>query len=227
MSESPLLAGGAAVPGSWAQTWALVRWKTRAIWQYFGANFAWSRRLMFMLGLAVFTVAFAAMAMEAPGFVEKVLFSHATAVWAMSLFTLYFIATVFAGDLILGHTLNLGQMSHDQALLSVWPLRAVPVLLLRLWERVITDTIGIMMLLGGFIGLACAHGIDAFAVGRGVLMYCMVSSALGMGLINCITVLQRCLRPAALNNAFSLLSYLAAVFGMLPYAFYQANPVGT
>lgn len=136
----------------------------------------------------------------------------------------YLILLVFVGDLILGHTMNTGQMSSDTAYLNTLPLPPAAFLCMKLVERTITDWGGFLLLFSSLIGAACHSGINWTGVGMATLVYLEVSLLIGLSVTLAGIVLQRFFRPALVNNLLAQLGFVSGFAALLPFLWLSSAP---
>jgi membrane protease YdiL (CAAX protease family) len=210
-------------PGPLAVSFSLCRAKTRLL---LNALLAWRGTLtliVFGLLCAGWCLLIALAAQDALAFVQKLpLGGLATSL--IGLVLLYLIFLVFTSDLILGHTLNAGQMSTDFGFLTTLPISPGVLLTVKLYERMVTDWAGILLLLSSFLGLASHQGLTAIGAGKALLLFWQIQVLMGLAITIGAIVLQRLARPSTVNNFFSLAGYLSAFFGLIPYLYVQNNP---
>lgn len=139
--------------------------------------------------------------------------------WLMAAIVVYGVFIVFTGDLLTGHTLSAGQMSHDFAFLSSLPISPLSLIVVKLFERLITDYLGILILFSGLLGINCRDGITFSGVLLSVLLYVQLSLLIGLGINLVLILLKRFFRTATINNFFSLLGYVSAFITIIPYLF--------
>ncbi|GAB4282420.1 MAG: hypothetical protein Kow0029_27980 [Candidatus Rifleibacteriota bacterium] len=145
--------------------------------------------------------------------------------WIIAIVGLYLITVVLTGDLITGHSLNTGQMSSDFYYLSTLPISPTALILVKLFERMLTDYIGLLLVLSGILGIIFRDGFLFSGLVAGLLIYFQVSLLIGIGL-NIITIsMQRFFRPATINNLFSVFGYLSAFLTLCPYLILSNFPI--
>ncbi len=137
--------------------------------------------------------------------------------WILAMLLVYCLFIVLTGDLLTGHTLGSGQMSQDFAYLTTLPVPPICIIVVKLFERMATDYLGLLILLSAFLGLTCRDGFTLSGILVATILYIQMSLAIGL-LINLIMVfLQRFFRTATINNFFSLLGYVSAFSTLIPY----------
>ena len=141
--------------------------------------------------------------------------------WITCFLLIYGFATVFLSDLIMGHTLNWGQMSTDHRLLVTLPIPYHSLLFLKLYERLLTDITGVMLLAGSFVALTTMSGITPGMVALGLFLFVQVELILGLLVNLASVVIQRILPPSGVANTFSLMGYVSAVIVLLPYIWFS------
>ncbi|HEY9069231.1 MAG TPA: CPBP family intramembrane glutamic endopeptidase, partial [Candidatus Ozemobacteraceae bacterium] len=137
----------------------------------------------------------------------------------------YAVLIVFTSDILMGHTLNAGQMSTDTAFLSTLPVTPGTLLVLKLYERLVTDWMGFIFLFSGFLGLAWPGSPTPAWFALSCLLYLETSLASGLAITLVGTLLQRLARPSAIENLFSLLGYVCAFLGLVPILLVSSAPM--
>ncbi|RCK80061.1 MAG: Abortive infection protein [Candidatus Ozemobacter sibiricus] len=201
----------------------LCRMKTRLLWQSLQAwRSGWSLLVLALsaIGLAV------VLGLGAVDFLTMVerLFLGEAIRWLLAFGLLYLVALVFTSDLIMGHTLNAGQLSTDHAFLATLPIPPLALLGVRIFERVVTDWPGLLFLWSGFVGVACRDGLRAEPFLVATFLFVQVQSLLVLTVILLSALLHRVARPATVNNFFSLFGYLSAFVALLPHVAISAHP---
>ncbi len=137
--------------------------------------------------------------------------------WLVGFIALYAIIFVFSVDLLTGHTLNAGQMSSDFDYLITLPVTPMSLFCVKTFERFVSDYIGAMVLLTGFIAITCKDSISFGAIAISLLLFTQISILIGT-LINLIMLaLRRYLPTSSINNFFSVFGYFSAFFIVVPY----------
>ncbi len=204
--------------------WALIGMKTRVIWNTLRAKRGfWSLALIILFGLVwcVFAAREAASMTRSLG----MLFLAEPARQLLSAIIAYAFLVVFTSDLLMGHTLNVGQMSTDAPFLSTLPAAPGALLAAKLYERLVTDWIGFIVLFSGFLGLAWPGGFTPRWLALCILLYIEIELASGLAVTLIGAAMQRFFRPAAIQNMFSLLGYLCAFVGLVPFLIVSSAPV--
>jgi len=207
-----------------AAAWALIGMKTRVIWNTLRAKRGfWSLALIFLFGLVwcVFAAREAASMTRSLGMI----FLAEPARQLLSAIVAYAFLVVFTSDLLMGHTLNVGQMSTDAPYLSTLPAAPGALLAAKLYERFVTDWIGFIVLFSGFLGLAWPGGFTPGWLALCILLYIEIELASGLAVTLIGVAMQRFFRPAAIQNMFSLLGYLCAFVGLVPFLIVSSAPV--
>ncbi len=204
--------------------WALIGMKTRVIWNTLLAKRGfWSLALIFLFGLVwcVFAAREAASMTRSLG----MLFLAEPARQLLSAVVAYAFLVVFTSDILMGHTLNVGQMSTDAPFLSTLPAAPGALLTAKLYERLITDWVGFIVLFSGFLGLAWPGGFTPEWLVLCILLYIEIELVSGLAVTLIGAAMQRFFRPAAIQNMFSLLGYLCAFIGLVPFLIVSSAPV--
>lgn len=145
--------------------------------------------------------------------------------WLLGGIIIYVIFVVFTGDLLTGHSLNTGQMSSDFGYLRTLPLPPISLVVVKLFERLITDYLGLIILYSAFLGIACRNACNLESLLLATALYLQISLLIGL-LINLTSVfLTRFFRPTAVNNFFSLLGYFSAFITVAPYVILNNFPM--
>ncbi len=147
--------------------------------------------------------------------------------WLFALVLLYALLLILTSDLIMGHTLNLCQMSTDLPHLLSLPVSPIAIFGVKMYERFLSDWMGILILGSSFIGVTCREGITGWGILVALVIYFQLEVLLGMFLTLASVMLQRIARPSTVNNAFSLLGYLSAFVGLVPYILVSNKPKET
>ena len=156
---------------------------------------------------------------------ESLPFGQTLTPWILALALIYFIIVVFTGDMITGHSLNTGQVSSDFKFLNSLPIPPLSIIGLKLFERLATDYLGIMILLSGFFGIICRDDISFNKILLSLTLFTQISLLIGL-LINLLLVaLNRFFRTTTINNIFSLLGYFSAFITLAPYLFVSNYPL--
>ncbi len=137
--------------------------------------------------------------------------------WLLGALLLYSMFIVFTGDLITGHSLNSGQMSSDFAYLRSLPVPPLSLILVKLFERVITDYLGLIILFSAFLGIVSRNGFNLEGLIIALFLYLQLSFVIGLLINLCTICLSRFFRPTTINNFFSLLGYVSAFLTIAPY----------
>ncbi|HNX77277.1 MAG TPA: hypothetical protein PLM07_00500 [Candidatus Rifleibacterium sp.] len=137
--------------------------------------------------------------------------------WLLGGIIIYVIFVVFTGDLITGHTLNTGQMSSDFGYLQTLPLTPLNLIMVKLFERVISDYLGLIILFSAFLGIACRDGVTLWNLLLALILYLEISLLIGLLINICMICLTRFFRTTTINNLFSLLGYGSAFLSIAPY----------
>jgi hypothetical protein len=131
---------------------------------------------------------------------------------------------VLTGDMLTGHSLNAGQMSSDFSYLTTLPIPPGSLIAIKLIERMMTDYIGLLLLLTGIFGIVFRNGFNIEGLFLGLIIYLQISFSTGL-VINLITIsMQRFFRKATINNLFSILGYLSVFLTFLPYLLLSSFP---
>ncbi len=138
-------------------------------------------------------------------------------VWLLGGLITYVIFIVFTGDLITGHSLNTGQMSSDFGYLRTLPVPPFSLIAVKLFERVITDYLGLIILFSTFLGIACRDFLTLESVLLAIALYLQISLLVGLLINLCTIFLTRFFRTTTINNFFSLLGYFSAFLTLAPY----------
>ena len=145
--------------------------------------------------------------------------------WLLGGIIIYVIFVVFTGDLLTGHSLNTGQMSSDFGYLRTLPLPPISLVVVKLFERLITDYLGLIILYSAFLGIACRNACNLESLLLATALYLQISLLIGL-LINLTSVfLTRLFRQTAVNNFFSLLGYFSAFITVAPYVILNNFPM--
>lgn len=137
--------------------------------------------------------------------------------WLVTVLVMYVVLLVFTGDLITGHSINTGQMSSDFAFLHSLPIPSVSIIVVKLFERIISDYIGMTFLLSGLVGILSREGFYAGRISLALLIYLQISLASGLLINLFIIALRRFFKTSTINNVFSLLGYISAFSTLIPY----------
>lgn len=137
--------------------------------------------------------------------------------WVLALISLYLMIVVFTGDLLTGHSLNTGQMSSDFSYLISLPIPPLSLIFIKLFERLLTDYIGLLIMFSGILGIILRDGFSSSGLLAGLTIYLQISLLIGLA-INLLTIgMNRFMRTASINNFFSLLGYISAFLTLFPY----------
>lgn len=175
-------------------------------------------------GIIVTAVALATSSSELIDSLRQLPYAELMLDWIMAAIVFYGIFIVFTGDLITGHTMGAGQMSHDFTFLCTLPIPPLSLILVKLFERLITDFLGILILFSAFLGITCRDGITLSGVTLSIILFLQVSLLIGLGINLVIILLKRFFRTATINNFFSLLGYLSAFLTIVPYLIFSNFP---
>ncbi|MGM0601044.1 MAG: hypothetical protein ACQETH_14640 [Candidatus Rifleibacteriota bacterium] len=145
--------------------------------------------------------------------------------WVLAIICIYLFILVFTGDLLTGHSLNAGQMSSDFNFLISLPIPPLSLIIIKLFERLITDYIGLLILLTGIFALTFHQGFSLSGLFAGLGIYLQISLLIGLGINLLIIAMRRFLRPASINNFFSMLGYLSAFLTLFPYLLLSNFPM--
>lgn len=137
--------------------------------------------------------------------------------WVLALISIYLIIVVFTGDLLTGHSLNTGQMSSDFSYLTSLPIPPLSLIAIKLFERLLTDYVGLLIMFSGILGIILRDGFSFSGLLAGLAIYLQISLLIGLA-INLLTIsMKRFFRTASINNFFSLLGYISAFLTLFPY----------
>lgn len=204
--------------------WALIRVKIRMFWNHLRSwKWFWSTPLFLLLFIGWGALLGSGMADFLP-MARGIASSLVDSLVAMIL--LYAVLLVVTSDLMMGHTLNWGQMSSDHGYLATLPLSPVALLAGKLFERLVTDWFAPIFLLGGMLGVSLNKGFSWSGLGVGIILYLQVELLIGLSVILLTLALGRLLRPAAFKNFYALLGYASMLLGLGPYLWFSSNPTG-
>lgn len=144
--------------------------------------------------------------------------------WLFGFVALYAIMVTFLSDLLSGHTLNVGQMNSDFDYLTTLPVTPASLLCSKVFERVITDFIGAIILLPGFLTITCRNGINFRGVAISLLLYLQISVFIGTFINLIMLILRRFLPVSAIKNFFSIFGYIAGFTIIIPYILLDKSP---
>lgn len=145
--------------------------------------------------------------------------------WMLGGIILYVIFVVFTGDLITGHSLNTGQMSSDFSYLQTLPIPPFCLIFVKLFERVITDYLGLIILFSAFLGIACRDYLTFECILLATVLYLQISLLIGLLINLCTIFLSRFFRTTTINNIFSMLGYCSAFLTIAPYLILSNFPL--
>lgn len=206
---------------------ALLRLKIRLLYNAF-AN--WKSAGKLFAAVFVLLVTSYSMAAGASDFVfamQAIPFGDFLLEWVLALICFYMLIIVFTGDLLTGHSLNTGQMSSDFAYLISLPVPPLSLILIKLFERMLTDYIGLLIMLSGIFGIVLRDGTSLSGLVFSLVIYLQLSLLIGLFINLLMIFMNRFFRPASINNFFSLLGYLSAFMTLLPYLFLSSFPAQT
>jgi len=214
----------AAPPASTRAMLILISMKTRLIWNTLRARQGFWNLLVILLFAVCWCVFVAREAASLTTFLGM-LFLADPARQLLSAAIAYALLIVFTSDILMGHTMNTGQMSTDMNFLSTLPASPGSLLIVKLYERLMTDWLGFIILFSSFLGLAWPGHFTLEWVLMPSLVYVEIELLTGMALTLIGTLLQRLFRPAAIENMFSLLGYLCAFIGLAPFIIISSAPI--
>ncbi|NLI77090.1 MAG: CPBP family intramembrane metalloprotease [Candidatus Riflebacteria bacterium] len=203
---------------------SLCLMKARLMWQNLLAKRSRWSLLVFAVAAGGLALSIGAGSVDFLDLLERVFFLREAVRWLLAMGLVYLVVLVFTSDLIMGHTLNAGQLSTDHAYLASLPVPPLAMLGTRVFERVVTDWPGFLFLWSGFVGIACRGGFAWFPFLVGGLLFVQVQILIVLGVILLSSLLHRMARPATVNNAFSLLGYLSAFAVLLPHVAISSQP---
>lgn len=195
----------------------LFRLKLRLLLNTF---FNWTSAARLTAAVFVMAITSYAMASAATELVEAfqaIPFGPFLLEWVLAIICIYLSIIVFTGDLITGHSLNAGQMSSDFAYLTTLPIPPLGLILVKLFERMLTDYIGLLILLTGTLGIIFRGGFSVSGLMAGLIIYFQISLLIGLSINLLMICMQRFFRTATINNLFSLLGYISAFLTLFPY----------
>jgi hypothetical protein len=170
-----------------------------------------------LLTLAITTYTISAGASDLVFAMQTLPFGDFLLEWVLALISLYLILIVFTGDLLTGHSLNTGQMSSDFAYLVSLPIPPSSLIAIKLFERLLTDYIGLLIMFSGILGIVLRDGFSFTGLLAAIAIYLQISLLIGLA-INILTIaMNRFFRKASINNFFSLLGYFSAFLTLFPY----------
>lgn len=133
----------------------------------------------------------------------------------------------FTGDLSLGHSIGTGQLSKDFYFLRTMPIKPLPLIASKLYERFISDYFGFLVMFSFFIGISCRNGISLSGVAVATVLYLQLSLFIGL-LINLIMiVLSHFFKKTTTENIFSAIGYISAFSILLPFLAFNSQPQQT
>ncbi len=197
--------------------------KARLLWQSLHSwRSRWSLFVMALMAVGL-AIVLGLGSLDFLAMVERLFLGEAVR-WLLAFGLLYLVLLVFTSDLIMGHTLNAGQLSTDHAFLATLPIPPLALLGLRIFERVVTDWPGLLFLWSAFVGVACREGLRAGPFLVATFLFVQVQSLLVLTVILLSALLHRMARPATVNNFFSLFGYLSAFVALLPHVAVGSHP---
>ena len=127
-----------------------------------------------------------------------------------ALIVMFVLFITFMGDLTTGHTINMGQMSSDFEYLQTLPVKPINIIFLKLYERLINDYFGVLVMLSAFVGIACRDGYNLTRIALAFFLYLEFSLFSGLAINLLLIVLTRFFKKSTINNIFSVIGYLSA-----------------
>lgn len=203
---------------------ALISMKTRLIWNTLRARQGFWSLLVILLFALVWCMFAAREAASATRFLST-LFLVEPVRQLLAAAIAYAFLIVFTSDILMGHTLNAGQMSTDAPFLSTLPASPGSLLAVKLYERLITDWVGFIFLFSGFLGLAWPGHLTPGWLILCILLYIELETLAGLAITLIGAAMQRFFRPAAISNMFSLLGYACAFAGLVPLLIISSAPL--
>lgn len=141
-----------------------------------------------------------------------------------ALIVMFVLFITFMGDLTTGHTINMGQMSSDFEYLQTLPVKPINIILLKLYERLINDYFGVLVMLSAFVGIACRDGYNLTGIALAFLLYLEFSLFSGLAINLLLIVLTRFFKKSTINNIFSVIGYLSSFAILVPFLLLDAYP---
>lgn len=136
---------------------------------------------------------------------------------ALFAFTILFLLFItFTGDLTSGHTINMGQMSTDFDYLQTLPIKPMSIILLKLYERLLNDYFGILIMFSSFMGILCRDGFTFQGLALATVLFLHFSTLVGLAINLLMIFLTRFLKKSTINNLFSIIGYLSAFLTLVP-----------
>ncbi|MBF0498786.1 MAG: CPBP family intramembrane metalloprotease [Candidatus Riflebacteria bacterium] len=133
---------------------------------------------------------------------------------ALALMLVYGVILVFISDLLMGYTLNLGQMSTDHEYLCTLPISPSALLICKLFERLSVDWAAPVILLGGMLGMIMREGFSLQGLFIGTLLYSQIELLIGLFVTLLTVAFGRFFRPTTLRNLLAFLSYFGVIVGL-------------
>lgn len=137
---------------------------------------------------------------------------------------LFLLFITFAGDLTSGYTVNMGQMSTDFDYLQTLPIKPLSLIILKLYERLINDYFGILIMFSSFMGILCRDAFSIKALAMAVLLFFHFSTMVGLAINLLMIFLTRFLKKSSINNLFSIIGYLSAFLTLIPVIMLNNQP---
>ncbi|MGI6444494.1 MAG: hypothetical protein ACOX2I_02100 [Candidatus Ozemobacteraceae bacterium] len=141
-----------------------------------------------------------------------------------ALIVMFVLFITFMGDLTTGHTINMGQMSSDFEYLQTLPVKPINIIFLKLYERLINDYFGLLVMLSAFVGIACRDGYNLTGIALAFFLYLEFSLFSGLAINLLLIVLTRFFKKSTINNIFSVIGYLSAFVILVPFLLLDAYP---
>lgn len=141
-----------------------------------------------------------------------------------ALIVMFVLFITFMGDLTTGHTINMGQMSSDFEYLQTLPVKPINIIFLKLYERLINDYFGVLVMLSAFVGIACRDGYNLTRIALAFFLYLEFSLFSGLAINLLLIVLTRFFKKSTINNIFSVIGYLSAFVILVPFLLLDAYP---
>lgn len=198
--------------------------KNRIIFNNLRSRTGLGKAIAFLFMLLACVWAVSDFSIEISGKILAMPFGYDINLLFFALIVMFVLFITFMGDLTTGHTINMGQMGSDFEYLQTLPLKPINIILLKLYERLINDYFGVLVMLSGFVGIICRDGYSLTKIALAIFIYLEFSLFSGLAINLMMIVFTRFFKKSTINNIFSVIGYLSAFLILVPFLLLDAYP---
>ncbi|MDD3001024.1 MAG: hypothetical protein PHF29_04655 [Candidatus Riflebacteria bacterium] len=198
--------------------------KNRIIFNNLRSRTGLGKAIAFLFVLLACVWAVSDFSIEISGKILAMPFGYDINLLFFALIVMFVLFITFMGDLTTGHTINMGQMGSDFEYLQTLPVKPINIIILKLYERLINDYFGILVMLSAFVGISCRDGCSLTKIAIAIFLYLEFSLFSGLAINLMMIVFTRFFKKSTINNIFSVIGYLSAFLILVPFLLLDAYP---